>query len=589
MSVNRVLFISNLSGNISFSEVSLEILKLLKQNINPQKTDFYIFSIGSIRKFMKYDVPKELDIPQEKVFVINEIKNLNNNPFNLEYYKNCIDGYNTIGEIVKAIQPNIIFIFNDNMAVNKMTTAIEKIRPKYNGKIITYIPIDLGNFDENTINTNCDMIFVPTDFTKDILMKYEKNIPIVRLPHFIPLSIFHKIEDKDTINTIREKYFGKENINKFVIGALNANSIRKRWDLLLEAYCKYYLKHQEHQEHQEQEQSSKQGVLLFIKTTKLKGNNPAHGHGRGFDLDELIEQTLARFNVPKEAVVITPEKYSQKELNEIYNACDLFVNTTDGEGFGMTPFEAGLAEKVTILPNYSAFESIFEKFEPDDEYQPEFLLPVNLFSAKLIRDNNNISQILRGNQYYCVYYSCKHYEKSRIFMDNGFLPLSKGVKTIYISEAGSDIDVIKINPVNECDLFIHLRTFKKALDLIENLGRERKLPDEFQILVSCSPNVIDEVYETMCTFESKSKEKTFDRKIFVSNKGLIKDYGVKYTPHVGLVQPDDLVEKIDFYQKNRDILEEDGKKMEKFVKQELSEDIIYEIFTRSLGQLNIYL
>ena len=578
MSVNRVLFISNLSGNISFSEVSLEILKLLKQNINPQKTDFYIFSIGSIRKFMKYNVPKELGIPKEKVFVINEIKNLNNNPFNLEYYKNCIDGYNTIREIVKAIQPNIIFIFNDNMAVNKMTTAIENIKPKYNGKIITYIPIDLGNFDEKTINTNCDLIFVPTDFTKDILMKYEKDIPIVRLPHFIPSSIFHKIEDKDKISEIREKYFGKENVDKFVIGALNANSIRKRWDLLLEAYCKYYLK---------QQQSN--GPLLFIKTTKLKGNNPAHGHGRGFDLDELIEQTLTRYNVPKEAVVITPEKYSQVELNEIYNACDLFVNTTDGEGFGMTPFEAGLAEKVTILPNYSAFESIFEKFEPNDEYQPEFLLPVNLYSAKLIRDNNDISQILRGNQYYCVYYSCKHYKQSRIFMDNGFLPLSKNIKTIYISEAGSDVDVVKINPVNECDLFIHLRTFKKALDLIKNLSRERKLPDEFQILVSCSPSVIDEVYETMCIFESKSREKSFDRKIFVSNKELIRDYGVKYTPHVGLIQPDDLVEKIDFYQKNRDVLEEDGKKMSKFVRQELSEDIFYEIFTRSLGQLNIYL
>ena len=575
--MNRILFISNFSGNISFSDISLDILRLLKNKINEENTEFFIFSIGTIRKMITYDIPKETGIDKNNIFVINDIKNLNNNFFNLEYYKNYINGYNSIGDIIKKINPNLIFIFNDNSAVNNMVNAINNIRPKYKGKIAIYVPIDIGNFDKNIINTNCDLIFVPTDFTKDILMKYEKNVPIVKLPHFIKSSYFYKINDDDELLQIREKYIGIENINKFVIGAINANSIRKRWDILLKGFCKYYNSNETNK------------PILFIKTTAIKANNPVYGHGRGFNLDDLIKEICAEYNVPIDSIILKNDKYSKQELNEIYNMCDLFINTTDGEGFGMTPFESGLAEKVTILPNYSAFESIYENFEPSDEYQPNFLLPVNLYPAKIIRDNNNITNILDVNQYYCIYYSCKHYEKSPVVIHNEFLPISKNIKTIIISNLGSDTEIIDINPVNGVDLFIHLKTMKRALQLLKQLDND-KISEEIQILISCAPNILDETYESMCIFECDlTNFNSINRKIYISNKILLLEYGIKNAPHVGLVEVDDIVDKINFYEQNRDILKIDGENIAKFVKSELNEDIFYDIFDESLKELNIYL
>ena len=51
--MNKLLFISNLSGNISYSEVSINILKLLKSKL--ENTELYVFSIGCINKFIKYN------------------------------------------------------------------------------------------------------------------------------------------------------------------------------------------------------------------------------------------------------------------------------------------------------------------------------------------------------------------------------------------------------------------------------------------------------------------------------------------------------------------------------------------------------
>ena len=565
--MNKLLFISNLSGNISYSEVSINILKLLKSKL--ENTELYVFSIGCINKFIKYNIPLETNIDKNNIFVINEIDTSNGNNHNIEYYKNCINGYNLIEEIVNNLVPDVIFIFNDNQIVNNMIEAIENIKPKYNGKIISYTPIDFGNISQKIVNTNCDLIFVPTDFTKDMLEYYEKNTPILRLPHFIS-NKFKKIEDQMKILKFREKYFGIENINKFVIGAINANSIRKRWDLLIESFCRYFKKNN--------------NSLLFIKTTKIKGNDTKLSHGRGFDLDILIKKLRDKYDISNNNIIIFTKKLKITELNEIYNSIDLFINTTDGEGFGLTPLEAGLCGKVSILPNYTSFESIFEKFE-----SPNFLLPVNIYSAKLIRDNDDISNILTENQYYCIYYSSKHYRNNTIKTNNSFLPISKNIKTIYISNLGSDTKIVDINPISNCKLFVHLKTFKRCMELLDKLSIENKIPNEFQILISSSSTIMDEVYESLCIYENKLLKKYFKRNIYITNKNLIEEYGYKNYPHVGLIEIDDMVDKIDFYEKNRDVLNEDGEKLIKFVKDEFNEELFYDILDRSLNEFNIYL
>ena len=63
-------------------------------------------------------------------------------------------------------------------------------------------------------------------------------------------------------------------------------------------------------------------------------------------------------------------------LNLLYNACDVGINTSMGEGWGLVSFEHGAAGAAQIVPDHSACAEIWrgrgELIEPARRYMPEF-------------------------------------------------------------------------------------------------------------------------------------------------------------------------------------------------------------------------
>ena len=47
-------------------------------------------------------------------------------------------------------------------------------------------------------------------------------------------------------------------------------------------------------------------------------------------------------------------------LNKIYNACDVGINTANGEGWGLIPFEHASCRKPLVLPNHTSFGDIWK-------------------------------------------------------------------------------------------------------------------------------------------------------------------------------------------------------------------------------------
>ena len=554
---NRLLFISNLGGSISYTDVSFRILNIL--NERAKNTELFIFSTGKVHELINYSIPEKTGVKQENVYTISSANTINNtNWFNKEYHNNVVDGYLVVGEIIQRIDPNIIFILNDNMYVNRMTEAIANTRPKYSGKIVCYVPIDMGNFCEKTVNVNCNLIFSPTDFTRDIIMKHQTDIPVVTLPHPITNKQFYRINEYDVI-PLKKKYLGLENIDKFVVGAVNANSIRKRWDLVLKSFQIYHKLNPE--------------SILLIKTSKIQNGSKDKVHSRGINLRDELD----KYEELKSAIIMIEGKLPIKELNEIYNCVDIFINCTDGEGFGLIPFECALTGRVTLLPNYTSFSTLFDANE-------KFMMPCDIYPAKLIRDNDTVDNVLNNNLYYCIYYSSKNYRESEMKVENNMLGISKGIKTIYITTDGSDKDVVNINPVNACSLFIHLRTLRRALELIKTLN---KLPNEFQILISCSSTIIEEVYKTLLIHNAEMKDVENDRTVVVVNPHVMKSYRMKDAPHVGIVYPDDVANRLVYYEENRGKLAEDGLKCLRFVENNLNDDVFFDILNRSLREIDI--
>jgi D-inositol-3-phosphate glycosyltransferase len=64
------------------------------------------------------------------------------------------------------------------------------------------------------------------------------------------------------------------------------------------------------------------------------------------------------------------------ELNLLYNACDVGINTAMGEGWGLVSFEHGAAGAAQIVPDHTACAELWrgraELIPPDRSYVPEF-------------------------------------------------------------------------------------------------------------------------------------------------------------------------------------------------------------------------
>jgi glycosyltransferase involved in cell wall biosynthesis len=80
-----------------------------------------------------------------------------------------------------------------------------------------------------------------------------------------------------------------------------------------------------------------------------------------------------------ERVSVNPlggEIVGDDELNLLYNACDVGINTAMGEGWGLVSFEHGAAGAAQIVPDHTACAELWrghaELIPPARSYVPEF-------------------------------------------------------------------------------------------------------------------------------------------------------------------------------------------------------------------------
>lgn len=158
---------------------------------------------------------------------------------------------------------------------------------------------------------------------------------------FFPLCGFSKASSfQQSRQAAREILFPerKELLDAFIVLNANRNFQRKRIDLTLQAFADFVVDKPEQ-------------VYLYL-------------HMGMEDLGIDILQTARQLGIEKRLLVTTREKekpnISDAELNIIYNACDVGVNTATGEGWGLVAFEHGATGGAQILPDHSACAELWK-------------------------------------------------------------------------------------------------------------------------------------------------------------------------------------------------------------------------------------
>jgi len=250
--------------------------------------------------------------------------------------------------LLENIKPDIIFILNDPWIVHSYLRKIKEL--KFDDvPVVSYFPIDAEQHDPNWFEHYAEQVYATvtyTKFGKQVIwdtgaFKNESDIYVI--PHGTDVSKFFpykgKNEEAGWIRARKELYPYKENkgfLKSFIVLNANRNQPRKRIDITMRAFAEFA--------------EGKEDVKLYchMGTTDMGVSILTLAKRYNIDIKFIISSTT-------ETIPSVPDE----RLNLIYNGCDVGINTSMGEGWGLTTWEHASTRKAQILPRNSVHNEIW--------------------------------------------------------------------------------------------------------------------------------------------------------------------------------------------------------------------------------------
>lgn len=328
--MKRVTFVCTHPQQYSgYAKVSYTILK----NVNLKDYELNVYAIqkaDKVKENFRNDISEEIN-----VYDVGKTEN----------------GFNFSGlpGFVKLTRSDTVIIYNDayviSMYVNQLNNAnmLNKVKVvAYFDQVYEYTnPKYIENF-----NKYLKAIIVFSEYWKKELIRQGIEIPIYVMNHTIgdKISYVEKAEACEKMGMEEDKIY---------ILNLNTNQVRKRYDIFLMGAAKFYVDNED-----------------YVDSVKLV--LPVHDK-QAFNFNEIINNEFRKYGskIKAEDVIINynAHEMSDEEVNLLYNACDIGINTCEGEGFGLCNVEHAYLGKPQIVSNVGYFkETNFYKLEPVSEY-----------------------------------------------------------------------------------------------------------------------------------------------------------------------------------------------------------------------------
>lgn len=247
-------------------------------------------------------------------------------------------GFGRIGEMINK-NFDMILILNDVWVIDKYLEKLKELNTKL-PPIAAYFPIDskelsLDWFKHFDIVTSTN---VYTQFAKDEILKVKDDLLVNIIPHGVDNKTFYKLGDS-TKTTKKILYPDREDfIDSFIVLSAHRNQPRKRLDLTLE------------------------GFALFAE--KKPENVKLYMHCGLKDMGVDIIRLSYRYSIDMRMVITNTNQGTQRvpeeRLNLIYNACDVGIATSVGEGWSLTNHEHAATGAVQVVPSHSACKELYE-------------------------------------------------------------------------------------------------------------------------------------------------------------------------------------------------------------------------------------
>lgn len=358
----KILCLFDYKANTGFGTVSYNIVQHLKKRMgNDLKLD--ICAINYFGDMYQED---------ENTFVFSAIKSTptqkmpeTRDDFGrigfLTVLQNSMDDINGDNTPISERGYDGIFIIQDAPVITPIVPLLKKIKDNFKQKNLKqfkslfYFPLD--NDGMKIFTTDLDYFDVPVTYNEYSRKRILHFNPALRgklkvIPHGLDTGRFFPIEEISR-QKFREEYF-RENAGKFIILNLNRNQPRKDIPCSIFAFQEYH--------------SRNPNSFLYLH---MNPRDPL-----GWDLRAVMMQTGLEEGVD---YMFPPEKEenhdaSVETVNQIYNACDVYLTTTLGEGWGLGVTEAMGCGLPVICPMHTSFFEIGAN--GDRVYALETLYPI---------------------------------------------------------------------------------------------------------------------------------------------------------------------------------------------------------------------
>ena len=246
-----------------------------------------------------------------------------------------------VDKIIKH-KPDIVFMYNDILVLYRMFSKISKMNKTFK----TYTYIDLVYRNENSeliqyIDQHTDKFFTFTECWKEYLVTDYKIDPskIFILYHGLDCARIYKVEKE------KARAHFQLDPNDFIFININRNTHRKAIDITLRAFVILLKKNIE----------SMNKLKLFITGNVEPSSYP---------IFEILFQESVRYGLDyqkvKAQILFNIKSLTDFEINYIYNACDVGINTCFGEGFGLCCLEHASIGKPQIISKVGGLSDIFD-------------------------------------------------------------------------------------------------------------------------------------------------------------------------------------------------------------------------------------
>jgi glycosyltransferase involved in cell wall biosynthesis len=272
-------------------------------------------------------------------------------------------GSHRIADVINRVKPDLVWVTNDIWIAINLWQQAKPLQEQIGFKWFVYTPIDsYGLFPELKAQMEgWDGLATYTQFANSELVRMGYDKPVDVIGHGNDFGKFFPLDKKQC----RKELGVPEDV--FIVFNGNRNQPRKRIDLTLKAFIKFA--------------KDKDDARLWLNM----GSKDL-----GWEVIPLFKR-IARDEGydPTSKLILTSPHFSVdnclsiEQLNKVYNAADVGINTCIGEGWGLVNSEHGSVGVAQVVPDHTSLAEIFDEVpriecnaaETDRNYGLERLLP----------------------------------------------------------------------------------------------------------------------------------------------------------------------------------------------------------------------